>query len=232
VRPVQDAQDRVCIRFAQRHLDDGGPLMPLPKETAPGRLGPAGVSDGPVPVPRTEVMPEPSGRDVAQAVGGGVQDHLGMADRAAGEVEKHWVMARGRGFRRLAVARAVQKLLEVMPALCPTPGDAMGEGGGGMLDPLYLFRAGPICDDGYRARLVEPVGDVPGGQLVGPGHGHRPDPDCSKESGVPGGNPREHHEHRVALLYSQAGQGPGRPAGLERQIGHGLLGHGLALAVQ
>ena len=99
---ADDPEDRVGVGLAERDLDHRRALVPLAEEPAPGGLRPAGVGDRPVAVAGPQVVPEARGRDVAEPVGGGLQDHLRVADRAAGEEQEHRVVARGR--RRRAVS--------------------------------------------------------------------------------------------------------------------------------
>ena len=76
--------------------------------------------------------------------------------------------------------------------------------------------------------LIEAVRDVLRGQQVGPGHRDRPDPNRAKQRRVPLRDPRQHHEHVVALAHPEIQQHPRCLARGARQISRRLLGDNLA----
>ena len=100
---------------------------PLTVVLAPHGLAPTGVGDREVNAVGPHVMPMLGGRDMTERVGRIVQDHLGIARRAAREVHEHGIV--DVGLHALEVLRRVAHAgVEVDPTVPVNRGgaDALG----------------------------------------------------------------------------------------------------------
>ncbi len=230
--PADDRQDGVRVGLAQRDLHHAGPLMPLAKQSAPRRLGPAGIGDRPMAVAGAQVLPEPRGGHVTQSVRLGMHHHLRIRNCAAGEKHQHRIVASGGVGRGRAVAGAIQERIEVVPrsesGALLRPQDAMAHGGEFSSDLIGLRGALLVGD--YRDRLggIDAIANVPRRGQIRSGRRDGANPDGAKHRGVPGRNPRQHHHYPVAPADAQIRQGARHVAGLCRQRGYTLLGDQLS----
>ena len=230
-RLADDVQDRVGVGLAERDLDDRRPLVPLAEEPAPGGLRPARVGDRPVPVARPQVVPEARRRHVPEPVVLGVEHHLRIAHRAAGEEEDERVVGRGGGGlerdvivprrparRGPASRRARRRPRRSAAAATAAPPRSPST----FPTPLASVIAATLSADRMRYEMSRL------GELVGARHRHGADADRAEHRGIPGRRARQHHEDRVALGDAVGEQAPGHPPGVRRELGDGVLGQRLA----
>ena len=196
---------------------------PLPIELAPDRLHPACLGDGQVQIVRVDVVPVAGGDDVRHRVGVVVDDHLGHARRAGGEVEEQRVVPGG--LDPLEVPVVLFELLRIgEPALPPAADDKLG------VDPVILpARLVDILGDvalaradaGGDASRLEAVNEVVGGQQVGGGHADRAEL-VEREDGEPELIvPFQHQQDHVALFDAVVGEHLGAFVGIELHLAEG-----------
>ena len=173
--------------------------------------------------------------DMAEPVGGGLLDHLRVADRAAGEVEQQRIRRGGSVRGRLAVAGRVEQIVEVDPAGAARRRQAIFTAQRvGPLGRVDLARRPPASViAATRAGGPHPVGDVARGQQVG----------CRastpRRSGSPPASPRTTRARAAASrrrgrpCRPRRRAAPGRAlARLAGEVGGGLLGDHLTGAVE
>ena len=193
------------------------PHEPRREQAPPGRLGPAGIGQGPVHVVLAQVQPIAPGEGVAEAVGVVPGYHLGHRRGARREVDEHQVAGAGR--RHVGAAQAVggrlARRLDVDPSLARATGDEKDfQGRAAGADVVDLGDAVGGNDGDAGAGLVDAVLDVLGRQHGGGGHAYHAELHAGDHRLVPGGNARDHDEGEVALpgpqLQQQVGQTVGR----------------------
>ena len=215
------------VGAAERDVEDRSALVHLPEQPAPRRLRPAGVGDGPVQVARAQVVPEARRSDVAKRVGLRVLDHLRVGDRAAREVQQQRIVAMRSGRPASPRPRPSRQRSsnDSQPSGAPPDAQPGREIRDGRID---LRRARLVGDRRGRAGLIEAVRDVLRSQQVRARHRDRADPHRAKQRRVPLRDPRQHHEHVVALADAELEQRARRLARGARQVGRRLLGDNLA----
>ena len=103
--------------------------QPLAIELAPDGLAPASVRDGEVNTVGIHVVPVLGRDQMGQRVGGVMQDHLGVARSAGGEIHKHRVVDVGLDVVE-GLGRRTDARIEVLPALAGHGGGAYALGAG------------------------------------------------------------------------------------------------------
>ena len=154
-----------------------------------------------------QVLPEAGGDLVADPVGRlRVQDHLRVAGSPRSEVHDHRLVRTG-GLRiGSRVGGGSDQRVPVEPvsggAFVPDT-DRMPQRRTRLACLVHLDRPVGVGDRRDRLGLADPVGDVPRGQQRRPGHRDRAQPDAAQQGKMPIGDPREHHEHGVALADAE-----------------------------